>query len=193
MIRVHDWSVKMLGDAQALPSWRPEIEFGWEDQGATEVSYSRPEFRNGVIFQPLHWWNELQINSSLGRDEPPIHPGDMMVHFAGIGGDKPQYMGPWLDRVENEATQWTVPLENTSYLTAIKEYWETYGPARNVLGHARSLMSSESRTEEQKYQLGNASEKLHDIMWKDQEDYESIRIHTAMLGDLVQELEVSET
>ena len=181
----------MLADAQALPSWRPEIQYGWEDQGATAVSYSRPEFRDGVIFQPLHWWNEFQLNGSMGRDKPNIHPGDMMIHFAGFAGDKPQYMGPWLDRVENEANQWTVPLENTSYLTDIKEYWDAYGPARDVLGHAKSLMLSETRTVEEKYHLGNASEKLQDIMWKYSEEYESIRTHTDLLADIVEELEDS--
>ena len=174
----------MLADAQALPSWRPEIKYGWEDQGATAVSYSRPEFRDGVTFQPLHWWNELRV-----RDPQNMHPGDFMLHFAGLGPEKTQFMSPWLDRVENEASEWTVPLENTSYLTNIKEYWHTYGPARDVLGHAKSLMSSETSTVEEKYNIGNASEELQDIMWKYSEDYESIRNHTDMLIDVLNELE----
>ena len=188
MIRVHDWSVQMLGDAQALRSWRPEIHYGWDDQGAAEVSFSRPEFRDAVIFQPLHWWNEFQLKANMDPDHPNIHPGDMMLHFAGFS-DKTPTMGPWLDKVENEANVWTVPLENTSYLANIKEYWDTHIPAREVRGRAQSQISSESSTVEEKWSMGNVSERLREIMWNSCEEYESIRNQADMLADLVNEIE----
>ena len=76
-------------------------------------------------------------------------------------------------------------------LDRYQEYWDTHGPARDVLGHAKSLMLSETSTVEERYYIGNASEKLRDIMWRNSEEHESIRNHTDMLADIVNELEDS--
>ena len=182
-MRVHEWSVRMLADAQALPTWKPEMSLVWPDQQAMSESFSRPELRDAVVFQPLHWWNEFQLQENMVRDKPNIHPGDLLIHFAGLVVDKAEYMGPWLDKVENMSDEWAVPLENTSYLSNIKEYWDTYGRAKDMLEHANKTLSSESVDINSMQHVVNASQVLQEMLWKDTQDVYGIQNHTELLAD----------
>ena len=180
LIRVHEWSVKMLADAQALPSLRPDITFSFEDQGAMYESFSRPEFRDSVVFQPRQWWNEyLELNNDRS-----VHPGDLLIHFAGLGG-KDGFMGPWLDRIEHTASKWAVPLENTSYLGEIKKYWDTYGRATEVLERVNNELSPDTtnRSAYSMKPIKEASEKLRERLWKEADDCDSIQKETESLAD----------
>ena len=186
-LRVHEWSVKMLADAQALPSLRPEINIKWADQGAMVESFSRPQFREGVVFQPMHWYNEFQLQESQVKNRPNLHPGDMLIHFAGLMKDKRKYMGPWLDKVENSADQWTVPLENTTYLGDVKEYWDTYGKAKDILQRANDTLSLTLHDTEFRQPVIKAFEDLQTMAWEAAEDIEGMRSHADFLSDTLQQ------
>ncbi len=177
----------MLADAQALPSLRPEIEIKWADQSAMLESFSRPQFREAVVFQPLHWYNEFQLQESMVKDRPNVHPGDMLIHFAGLMKDKREFMGPWLDKVENMADRWTVPLENTSYLTDVKEYWDTYGRAKDVLDRANQTIALELSDPQLRQPVLKAFEDLQNIVWKAAEDIDGMRSHIEFLTDTLQQ------
>lgn len=74
----------MLADAQAVPSLRPEIKWA-----------ARPQFREAVAYQPLHWFNGLhlqQVQRGLVKNRPNIQQGDMLIHFAGLMGDKREFI-----------------------------------------------------------------------------------------------------
>ena len=177
----------MLADAQALPSLRPEIPIKWADQSAMLESFSRPQFRDAVVFQPLHWYNELQLQEDMVKDRPKVHPGDMLIHFAGLMKDKRKFMGPWLDKVENMADQWTVPLVNTTYLRDVKAYWDIYGQAKNILDSANHTISSMSGDAELMRPVVKASEKLQNMVWNSAGDIEGMRSHTEFLADTLQQ------
>ncbi len=177
----------MLADAQALPSLRPEIEIRWADQGAMLESFSRPQFREAVVFQPLHWYNEFQLQESMVKNRPNVHPGDMLIHFAGLMKDKREFMGPWLDKVENVADRWTVPLENTTYLTDVKEYWDTYGRAKDALDRANQTISLTLSDPQLRQPVLKASEDLQNIVWKAAEDLDGMRSHIEFLADTLQQ------
>ena len=49
-------------------------------------SFSRPQFRDGGVFQPLDWYNEFQLQESRERHKSNVHLGDMLIHFAGLEG-----------------------------------------------------------------------------------------------------------
>ena len=187
-LRVHEWSVKMLADAQALPSLRPEIAIKWADQGAMYESFSRPQFRDAVVFQPMHWYNEFQLQQNMVKDRPNVHPGDMLIHFAGLMQDKRELMGPWLDKVENLAGQWAVPLENTTYIGDVEEYWDTYGKAKDMLHRANKTLSSSSLSGAGLMPaVVKASEDLQSMLWNAAEDIDGVRSHTEFLEDTLQQ------
>ena len=177
----------MLADAQALPSLRPEIEIKWADQSAMLESFSRPQFREAVVFQPLHWYNEFQLQQNMVKNKPNVHPGDMLIHFAGLMKDKRKFMGPWLDKVENMVDQWTVPLENTTYLTDVKKYWDTYGQATDVLDRANQTLSLRLSDPQLRQTVLKAFEDLQNVVWKAAEDIDGMRSHTEFLTDTLQQ------
>ena len=184
---MHEWSVKMLADAQAIPSLRPEITITWADQSAMLESFSRPQFRDAVAYQPLHWYNEFQLQQSMVKDKPNVHPGDMLIHFAGLMKDKRDYMGPWLDKVENEADHWTVPLENTTYIKDVKEYWDTFGQAKDMLDRANTTLSLSLSDVVLRQSVVGAFEDLQNLVWNSAEDMEGMRNSTQILAEIVQE------
>ena len=177
----------MLADAQALPSLRPEITIKWVDQGAMLESFSRPQFRDAVVFQPMHWYNEFQLQQSLVKDRPNVHRGDMLIHFAGLMKDKRELMGPWLDQVEVMADRWAVPLENTTYLRDVNDYWIIYGQAKDMLNRANNTLSSRLSNADSRQPVVKASKNLQDILWKAAEDLDGMRSHTEFLADTLQQ------
>ena len=180
-LRVHEWSVKMLADAQALPSLRPEIPIKWADQSAMLESFSRPQFRDGVVFQPLHWYNEFQLQQNQMTDHPNVHPGDMMIHFAGLK-KKRTLMGSWLDKLENTPEQWAVPLENTTYPEAVTAFWDTYGRAKDVLDTANDTLSSGLGDAAIRVPVLRAYESLQTQTWESPDDLEAMRRFTESLA-----------
>ena len=177
----------MLADAQALPSLRPDIPIKWADQGAMLESFSRPQFRDAVVFQPMHWYNEFQLQQNMVKTNPNIRPGDMLIHFAGLMKDKRDFMGPWLDRVESLAEQWSVPLENTSYLRDVKDFWDTYGHAQEMLGRANHTLTSGLRGMDLMQPVLKASEYLRTMLWQAAEDVEGVRSYTEILAHVLQQ------
>ena len=177
----------MLADAQAIPSLRPEITIEWADQSAMLASFSRPQFRDAVVYQPLHWYNEFQLQESLVKDRPNVHPGDMLIHFAGLMKDKRDFMGPWLDTVENKADQWAVPLENTTYLRDVEEFWDTYGHAKHVLDRVNETLDSRLSDAESMQRVANASESLRNMVWEAAEDLKGMQSRTQLLADALQQ------
>ena len=190
-LHVHEWSVKMLADALAIPSLLPEIPIRWADQTAMLESFSRPQFREGVLFQPVHWYNEFQIQQNQMTDNPNVHPGDMLIHFAGIP-TKSTLMESWLDKVENTPERWAVPLENTSYPEDVTAFWETYGRAKDLLDRANDTLSSELGDAEIRTPVVRAYESLETQTWESPDDLESMRGFTESLSDALRLAEEQE-
>ena len=150
-------------------------------------SFSRPQFREAVVFQPLHWYNEFQRRERKVGVEPNVRPGDMLIHFAGLMKVKREYMGPWLDRVENSPDQWAVPLENTTYLSDVKEFWDTYGKAKETLERANNTLSITLRDSDFRQPVVKAFEDLQNMTWEKSGDIEGMQIHTEFLSDTLQQ------
>ena len=150
-------------------------------------SFSRPQFRDAVVFQPMHWYNEFQLQQNMVKNSPNIHPGDMLIHFAGLMKDKRELMGPWLDRVESLADQWSVPVENTSYLRDVQEHWDTYGHAQEVLSRANDTLTSKSSDIDSMQPVLKASVHLQTMLWEAADDIEGVRNRTKILAHVLQE------
>ena len=96
-------------------------------------------------------------------------------------------MGPWLDQVEVMADQWAVPLENTTYLRDVNEYWSIYGQAKDMLNRANDTLSSRPRNADSRQPVVKASKNLQDMLWKAAEDLNGVRSHTEFLADTLQQ------
>ena len=180
----------MLTDAQALPSLKPEIPLPWPDQSAMFESFSRPQFRDGFVYQPLHWYNEFQLQASMVKDDPNVHPGDMLIHFAGLAGDKRELMGPWLDRVESTPDDWALPLENTTYPDNVREFWHTYGQAKDQLHQASQTLAANKDTDDQEslQPVRRVAERLQSLVWEAADDMEALREHTQILAEALSQV-----
>lgn len=181
----------MIADAQAIPSLRPDIKLRWVDQATLVESFQRPQFRENVVFQPLHWYNEFQRAERKVGVEPNVQPGDMMIHFAGLMKNKKEFMGPWLDRVENQAEQWTRPLDNTTYLNDVKEFWKIYGAANDTLHRANNTLSRGLRDSDFRQPVVKAVKDLENMIWDGPKlaggNVEGMRTHTEHLSDILQQ------
>ena len=177
----------MLADAQALPSLRRGMILKWADDSAMLESFSRPRFREAVVFQPMHWYNEFQLQKSMLKDRPNVHPGDMLIHCAGLMEQKAEFMEPWLDRAEVRADRWTVPLENTTYLRDVKEFWNTYSEAKDMIDRGKQNLSLMLRDTELRKAVVKALDNLQNMVWEAAGDVEGMQSHTEFLGDTLQQ------
>lgn len=127
------------------------------------------------------------MQRGLVKNRPNIQQGDMLIHFAGLMEDRREFMGPWLDEVENKANQWTVPLENTTYLRDVEECWYTYGQARDMLDRANEALSLQLRDTQLRQPVVKALEKLQNMVWIAAYDIEGMQSHTDFVADTLEQ------
>ena len=138
IIRVHQWSVKMLSNVLTLRDWEPSMELPFDDQSAFTWAVGRPGFEEHTIYQPHNWWN------SFGLQGKPSDTDRFVLHFAGVGccggEDKPTTMLRWLDLLSTEPDHFYTPLSNLSLQAEVDEYWSTAITAQNALVDAQQWL-----------------------------------------------------
>lgn len=132
LLRVHEWTVKMLSEVIALRQLRPEIEYYFYDQGATKWIMERPGYEEHLIYQPHDWWN------AFGLVGEPYNTDRFILHFAGVDccgalEKKSVIMGRWLDLVENHPEKYSTPLANTTYSAQVADFWKLIKSGRNTI------------------------------------------------------------
>ena len=139
LVRVHEWTVKMFSEVTSLRQLRPEIQYQFEDQGATKWVIERPGYEEHVLYQPHDWWN------AFGLSGEPYKTDRFLLHFAGVDccgqpEKKTTIMGRWLDIVENHPEKYETPLENTTYPAQVEDYWKRLKNARAIQARANKLI-----------------------------------------------------
>lgn len=161
----------MFVDSMAFPLCNAEIDLGNDaDQAAMartlQKNISGPTgtgFENGVLYVPKRFFNSYELPGYLrnGRDDVLKNftgftrphafegqKGDFLVHLPGLFDDRAPLMTDWLDLVENRQEEWALPLEETDYVEATTDYWNTYSTAVDTLAEAtKSKSISEDLTE----------------------------------------------
>ena len=130
-LRVHEWSVRMLIEALSIR----KIEFGDspnKGQRALDEALRSDQFRDHVLYQPRSWYNAY----SLGANEFEGKPGDLLVHFHGLAGDKWSAMADTVNNTSELRRTWSVALEQTSYRKEVDEYWNRIRTAYDTLRRA---------------------------------------------------------
>jgi hypothetical protein len=127
----------MLLEVINMPNSHPELAAA-EDKGekAFDMVLRSDRFRNSVIYQPRIWYNAYQVNASYFEGEP----GDLLVHFPDIGGDKWSAMAELIAQPAERMMKWDVPLEQTTYEREISDYWERLRRASKLLDAAYARM-----------------------------------------------------
>lgn len=149
LLRVHEWTVKMLSEVIALRQLRPEVEFPFYDQGATRWVCERPGYEEHLLYQPHDWWN------AFGLSGEPYNTDRFMLHFAGVDccgqpEKKTVVIGRWLDIVENHPEKHTTPLVNTTYPAQVEDYWKL----------VKNAKSTQSKADKWKEETGTKSSEL---------------------------------
>ncbi|KAL9124588.1 MAG: hypothetical protein Q9217_006093 [Psora testacea] len=135
MVRVHEWSVKMLSEVIALRQFEPHVELPFFDQSAIQWVFERPGYVEHFLYQPHNWWN------SFGLQGEPYPTPAFILHFAGVDccgakESKGTIMARWLDKLESTPGEYNVPLENTTLPSEVSDYWAALTKARKTLEKA---------------------------------------------------------
>ncbi|KAL9100729.1 MAG: hypothetical protein Q9163_003936 [Psora crenata] len=136
MIRVHEWTVKMLAEVTALRQFQPQVELPFDDQSALLWVLDRPGYEGHFLYQPHSWWNSFGL-----QGKPYPYPG-FLLHFAGVdccgGESRGTIMGRWLDELEDKPDQYAVPLEDTTLPSEVSDYWAALTKGRKILQEANA-------------------------------------------------------
>lgn len=131
-LQVHPSNVNMLIDVLTIPKG----EFGGGQDGARralEKILRSDAYRDHVLYQPRKWYNSYQISTDVSE----AHPGDLLVHFHGMGGDKWGAMASTIAQTADLKRDWALPLEQTSYTKDVEDYWRRIREAKQLLYQAQ--------------------------------------------------------
>ena len=122
-IRVQPWSAELLSAVVAFRHYRPEDDLTFRDQSAMSQLLDEPRFRAHTVVVPQRWFNAYQGENNETLAPFQVRRGDFLVHFAGVP-NRDERMGYWLDRTENNAPEWAMETDHTSFPGEIRDFWD---------------------------------------------------------------------
>ena len=181
LLRVHEFTVKMLAEVISLRQLRPEVEYPFYDQGATKWVLERPGYEEHLLYQPHDWWN------AFGLSGEPYNTDRFMLHFAGVDccgqpEKKTVVMGRWLDIVENHPEKHTTPLLNTTYPAQVEEYWKKLKDGKKAMQKAEKYKED---TTANRAAVENAQKELKSVMMREADNRDKVTEATKRLEDLI--------
>ncbi|KAG6001521.1 hypothetical protein E4U21_004112 [Claviceps maximensis] len=161
-VRVSRYSAILFAGILAFRDFEPDTYLTFADQSAMEFLLKKRNSVNHVAKVPQRWFNAYATEDA---DAGPswVHPGDLLVHFAGVS-DREKQMNIWADRSESMDYKWNTPLANTKYIEDIERFWnrtKSVHEARMNLWNKgiEHLRASYSSANETITQWGSTSEK----------------------------------
>ncbi|KAI9375783.1 cytochrome P450 [Aspergillus egyptiacus] len=145
-LRVHPWSVKLLIETIAYPSYHPEVDLDVQvDQAAMErvLNGSSSGLSENKLYIPRTWINTYEWAHAYEGER-----GNLLVHFPGLGELRWEHMRRWLDVVERQGEGagegageggWEVDVAETGYLRETREFWERVETARGMIREYEGL------------------------------------------------------
>jgi hypothetical protein len=121
-LRVSAWSVALLADILAYPSYKPDEDLPFTEQSAMERMIQDPRHASGVVYVPPRWFNSYPRCEDEAWTKYQVEKGDMMLHFAGVG-DRPRMMRAFYDHVAEDRGKWEVPFSETALPEEIAGFW----------------------------------------------------------------------
>ncbi|KAG5974646.1 hypothetical protein E4U55_008128 [Claviceps digitariae] len=130
-VRVSSFSAELFAAIVAFREFEPDTHLTFEDQSAMEILLKKRKSVNHVAKVPQRWFNAY-ASDEIREGASWVHPGDLLVHFAGVG-DRPVQMDKWADRSEQLSYKWNTPLAQTSYTADIERFWQRTKSAHDAL------------------------------------------------------------
>ncbi|TKA23766.1 hypothetical protein B0A50_07048 [Salinomyces thailandicus] len=156
-LSVSEWSVNLLIDVLALPktsssSSSPSLASATDkDQAALQQTLTLPAYRAAVVYQPRAWFNTYQLSATHFEG----HPGNLLVHFHDLDGDRWSSMSHYLAQISQPNSTWRVPLSLTTYESEVEEFWDRLRSAGTLLDESQRQFGVEG-VEEKARRLGYA-------------------------------------
>ncbi|GIK05255.1 hypothetical protein Aspvir_009359 [Aspergillus viridinutans] len=121
-IRVSSLAVELLADIVAYRDFRGDTNLAHQDQTAMANMLQESKFSKHVINVPQRWFNAYKSwdNKELQPDQ--VHPGDLLVHFAGIG-DREKNINRSCELSEMHDPEWDIDATYTAYPREVSEFW----------------------------------------------------------------------
>jgi len=129
-LRVHEWTVKLLVEVLALPRTASALQHTLrKDRFAMASVIGSPKFRASVFYQPRHWYNAY----ALSADSTEYAKGDLQLHFHNAAGDRWRGVSQALDLLSTTPSDFSIPLEETTYANDTQAYWGRVRTAKSLL------------------------------------------------------------
>jgi hypothetical protein len=122
IMRVSAWSVNMLTDTLAYPTYRPDEDLPFTEQTAMERMIQDSRYTRNCIFVPPRWFNAYPRDEDETRTKYHVQRGDMMLHFAGVG-DRSKMIRAFHDHVVAEREMWEIPAAETLLPGETADFW----------------------------------------------------------------------
>jgi hypothetical protein len=130
-LRVSAWSVILLTNILAYPSYKPDEELPFTEQSAMERMIQDPRYASGCIYVPPRWFNAYPRCENEPWTTYQVEKGDMMLHFAGVG-DRPRMIRAFYEHVAEERGRWEVPMSETRLPEEIEGFWRNVRMQRGM-------------------------------------------------------------
>lgn len=127
-LKVHPTALDLLTQTVAYPLAHPDEDLGWfgEQRAMAAVMDSIEANQTampypGIVRMPRPWFNAYQTEAGFEGK-----PGNMLVHFAGLGETRLSHMADWLEILEQTPGRWEASLDQTFYKGAIPQFWTEF-------------------------------------------------------------------
>ncbi|RDW64042.1 hypothetical protein BP5796_10544 [Coleophoma crateriformis] len=139
LIRVNDWSVKLLSGIISYHFFRPQVELKYTEQSGMEEMIEDAYWRKSVVHVPQFWFNSYPVSAHREgkKDRRPYEyrPGALQLHFASNrDGKRPERMNSIMDRLEVDSSEFAMPLQDTWYESNITAFWNELAAKRAEKG-----------------------------------------------------------
>ncbi|KAI9729519.1 MAG: hypothetical protein M1818_008491 [Claussenomyces sp. TS43310] len=136
LIRVNDWSVKLLSEVIAFHKVRPNVHLKYSEQSALENVIQDAAWRKAVVEVPQYWFNAYPTSTDKEKFKPhEFRAGGLQIHFAGNkDGGRSDRMNQWMNISEQLLPEWDMPVEQSFYPQALKNFWAELSEKRASKG-----------------------------------------------------------
>jgi len=123
LLEVTPWAVELFTAIASFRDFQPNTTLTFQDQSAMEILLKEPKSANHTVTVPQRWFNAYKDEKDKELKADQVRGGDLLVHLAGVN-PREKYLDEWCDRYEEDPSVWEIALENTTYPTETKEFWE---------------------------------------------------------------------
>lgn len=138
LLRVNKWSLNLLSRVMTYQHYHPDEDYTFEEQAIlARLTENDEDFKKESIYVPREWFNAYFYYLT------EVKPGLLLSHFPHY--DYKWHMYEWLQVLENDVDPafkpvYNLPLMETIYPAAIKEFWNAKRRVDKVLkGFERNI------------------------------------------------------